>query len=86
MKHSVNFKVISLSYLIMLTMSCSAHQPAKAQENRVVITNEQTIAQTIYGKVQGYLDGDVFTFKGIPYAKADRFMPPQAPDKHNGIL
>lgn len=86
MKHFVNFKAISLSCLIMLTMSCSAQQPAKAQESRVVITNEQTIAQTIYGKVQGYLDGAVYSFKGIPYAKAERFMPPQAPDKHDGVL
>jgi para-nitrobenzyl esterase len=35
---------------------------------------------TKHGTVEGYLDEDVYTFKGIPYAKAERFMPPQDPD------
>lgn len=37
------------------------------------------------GKVAGYLDRGVYTFKGIPYAKAERFMPPQSPDKWDGV-
>ena len=37
------------------------------------------------GTIEGYQDGSIFTFKGIQYAKAERFMPPQAPDKFEGI-
>ena len=52
--------------------------PIMAGENIAVVT-------TKYGKVRGYNDNGVFAFKGIPYAKADRFMPPQAPDKWEGV-
>lgn len=48
-------------------------------------TGKDTIAKTIYGKVQGYNDDGIYTFKGIRYAKADRFMPPQYPDKFDGV-
>ncbi len=54
--------------------------------DRVCVTDQTTITHTKYGDVQGYKDGDIFTFKGIQYAKAERFMPPVAPDKHEGIL
>ncbi|MCR4852279.1 MAG: carboxylesterase family protein [Prevotella sp.] len=40
-----------------------------------------TRVNTVYGPIEGYQDGSIFTFKGIQYAKADRFMPPEAPDK-----
>ncbi len=72
--------------LPLLLIGCGANQSKKSEKYRVVVTNESTIAQTIYGQVQGYLDGDVFTFKGIPYAQAERFMPPTAPEKHDSIV
>jgi para-nitrobenzyl esterase len=43
------------------------------------------VASTEYGKVRGYIDDGICAFKGIPYAKADRFMPPQAPDKWDDV-
>ncbi|MBO4923571.1 MAG: carboxylesterase/lipase family protein [Bacteroidales bacterium] len=36
--------------------------------------------QTKYGPVAGYVDDGVFIYKGIPYAKAERFMPAEDPD------
>ena len=50
-----------------------------------ITAGEHTQVETVYGTVEGYLDDDVYTFKGIRYAKADRFMPPQAPDKFDGV-
>jgi len=46
-----------------------------------ITAGEHTRVQTIYGPIEGYQDGNIFTFKGIRYAKAERFMPPQRPDK-----
>lgn len=71
--YKVFSRLLALS-LPALLISCSASTSKKSEQYRVVVTNESTIAQTIYGPVQGYLDGDVFTFKGIPYAQANRFL------------
>lgn len=50
-----------------------------------ITAGEHTRVNTTYGTIEGYLDDDVYTFKGIRYAKAERFMPPQAPDVHEGV-
>jgi para-nitrobenzyl esterase len=46
-------------------------------------TPRTAVAKTQYGKVRGFLDGGVFTFKGIPYgqntAGENRWLPAQAP-------
>lgn len=42
--------------------------------------NQSPVVETTYGSVSGTIDDSIFTFKGIPYAKAERFMPPQEPD------
>ena len=41
-----------------------------------------TVAQ---GQLMGFRDRGVYTFRGVPYAKATRFMPPQAPDSWSGV-
>jgi para-nitrobenzyl esterase len=40
---------------------------------------------TSFGKVSGLNEDSVFSFKGIPYARAERFMPPQDPDRWEGV-
>ena len=50
-----------------------------------ITTGEDCIVSTVSGKILGYNDAGIYTFKGVPYAKAERFMPPQAPDKWEGI-
>lgn len=44
-----------------------------------------TLVQTVSGKVAGYIDNGIFTYKGIPYAKAERFMPPVPADSWDGV-
>ncbi|GGY75167.1 carboxylic ester hydrolase [Cellvibrio zantedeschiae] len=46
---------------------------------------QKPIVKTTYGSISGSFEDGVFSFKGIPYAKADRFMPPQAPDSWEGV-
>lgn len=44
------------------------------------------VVKTTAGSVSGSYNDQVYAFKGIPYAKAERFMPPQNPDTWNGVL
>lgn len=48
-----------------------------------------TLIETRYGKLQGGKSGDVYYWKGVPYAKAPvgelRFQPPQPPEPWTGV-
>jgi para-nitrobenzyl esterase len=56
---------------------------AAHQEPGNVSTPHSAIAKTQYGKVRGFLDGGVLTFKGVPYgattAGANRWLPAKPP-------
>ncbi len=47
--------------------------------------DQKPMVKTEAGKISGSLEDGVFAFKGIPYARAERFMPPQDPDAWNGV-
>src|SRR6186997_974622 len=51
-------------------------------------TPRSAIAKTQYGKVRGYLDGGVFTFKGVPYGQdtggENRWLPAKPPAPWEG--
>ncbi|MFL1012280.1 carboxylesterase/lipase family protein [Flavisericum labens] len=63
--------------VVMFASGQTQKGPIEAGENIAVVT-------TKYGKVRGYIDDGIFAFKGIPYAQAERFMPPKAPDNWEG--
>lgn len=48
-------------------------------------STETTKAQTKYGQVAGYIERGVYTYKGIPYARAQRFLPAEEPVAWQGI-
>jgi len=59
---------------------------AVCQNNDPIIAGKDiAIVQTIYGKVRGYIHNGIYTFKGIPYARAERFMAPEKPAKWEGV-
>jgi para-nitrobenzyl esterase len=75
-----------LAICAMLASYCPKKETAlDAAKLRTIVSDETTVVSTQQGCIQGFLDGEVYTFLGIPYAKAERFMPPQSPDKFEGI-
>ena len=81
------YKIILLAAACAALAGCGPKTPAGADAAtlRTIVSDETTVVPTEQGRIQGFLDGDVFTFLGIPYAKAERFMPPQSPDKFEGV-
>ena len=61
---------------------------AAHQEPGTCSTPRSAVANTQYGKVRGFLDDEVFTFKGIPYgqdtAGENRWLPAKAPKPWDG--
>ena len=76
-----------LATALLLLAGCAPKGSQSAQPSHPgpITAGEHTRVNTVYGTVEGYLDDDVYTFKGIRYAKAERFMPPQAPDRFEGV-
>lgn len=63
----------------------SEKQCRDAGASELVTSAEATVVRTVSGKVAGYVDDGIFTYKGIPYAKAERFMPPVPADPWEGV-
>ncbi len=87
--------VIAVASLAVALGACSGAQQsgtgenATADEPQILVGDDIAIAQTQYGKIQGYMSRDVYTFLGIPYGAnttgTNRFMPPQEPEAWNDI-
>ncbi len=51
-----------------------------------LVTGENvTVTTTESGKVRGYINNGIFTYKGIPYAEAKRFEAPARPKPWTGV-
>lgn len=57
---------------------------ATAAEPRSEISTATAVATITQGDIAGYTENGVNIFKGIPYAKAERFMAPQPADSWQG--
>ncbi len=71
------------TYLLALGMTLfvcilTAQSEIQTGEN-VAVTNTES------GRVRGYIQNGIFTYKGIPYAKAKRFEVAEKPDSWEGV-
>ncbi len=64
----------------LLPAICCLHLAAVCQKADPIQAGDGiAVTSTVYGKVKGYIHDGILTFKGIPYADADRFTAPQKP-------
>jgi para-nitrobenzyl esterase len=64
--------------IALLFLQSLAAQPIEVAEN-LAVTNTES------GKVRGYTHNGIYTYKGIPYAQAERFMSPTKPKPWEGV-
>jgi para-nitrobenzyl esterase len=69
----------ALLLLLYLCPSAALSQKQKKTADPLIAGEEIAVTNTESGKVKGYMHNGIYTFKGIPYAKADRFMAPEKP-------
>ena len=79
-----------LAFTAILLSSCGGtakieKASACGQEGEITASSATAIAEAESGKVAGYVENGIYIYKGIPYAKAERFMPPVAADKWEGV-
>jgi len=81
-------------HLLLLLIACftACHQKQEQTyrlnpqySGAIIANNNNAVVSTQSGKVAGYIDKEIYIFKGIPYAKAERFMPPQKADAWEDI-
>jgi para-nitrobenzyl esterase len=51
----------------------------------LIASAKVAVVDTESGKVQGFIHNAIYTYRGIPYAKAERFMPPEKVAKWEGV-
>ena len=64
-------KLKTILFLFLLAIGTST----VSAQTEVVTGADVAVADTESGKVRGFIQNGIYTYKGIPYATADRFMP-----------
>lgn len=83
-------RLTALTLAVMTAAVLASCGGTTKQKQRAQIGDDIAIAQTRYGKIQGYILDDTYTFLGVPYGAEtsgeNRFMPPKPPASWDGIL
>ena len=70
--------ILCLSLVLLGLSSLSAQKEVITGEN-VAVTDTES------GKVRGFIQNGIYTYKGIPYATAERFMPAKKVEPWDGV-
>ena len=78
---TLNHTVLLLGCLVLVS-ACTGSKVRSHSEcpGELETSASASTVQTKSGPVAGYIDDGVYIYKGIPYAKAGRFMPAEDPD------
>ena len=74
-------KIITLAATVLTLAACCERYP----DHSVIVNSTDALVQTQQGTLSGYIEDGIYTFKGIKYAKANRFEAPEDPDSWEGI-
>ncbi|MCF0165390.1 MAG: carboxylesterase/lipase family protein [Bacteroidales bacterium] len=75
-------KSIIIAACAMVLASCCNQYP---YSHELTVNAKDALVKTQQGTLCGYIEDGIYTFKGIKYAKAERFMAPEDPDSWEGV-
>jgi para-nitrobenzyl esterase len=75
--------ITGIAVILAALNSCTPKTSVVA--DTIQADSKTAVVQTNNGKVAGYIDNGIYNYKGIPYAKAERFMPPVKADSWEGV-
>ncbi|GAB3768508.1 carboxylesterase/lipase family protein [Spirosoma horti] len=81
----MKIKTTLASLLVIVLPLLAVGQSNTETKDPIVAGKGIATVPTASGSVRGYIHNGTFTFKGIPYAKAERFMAPTKPDSWTGV-
>ena len=72
--------LLLLAASALLLAGCNSYP-----DHSLTVNSTDALVETTYGTLCGYIEDGIYTFKGIQYARAERFMPPQDPEPWEGV-
>jgi len=75
---SITIKSILYTCIVALAFTACKSESETPKASDLVV-------QTTNGEIKGSLNDSVYAYKGIPYAQAERFMPPKAPESWDEV-
>ncbi|MHA6247147.1 carboxylesterase/lipase family protein [Pontibacter sp. CAU 1760] len=85
MLYSIKSKMLLTGLALLLAANPGMSQKKSTSSDPVQAGANIAVAQTDNGKVRGYISNGIFTYKGIPYAQAERFEVAQKPAAWEGV-
>lgn len=71
--------------ILLITIVTLWNLPNISAQSEIKTGESVAVTDTESGKVRGYIEDGIYTYKGIPYAQAKRFMPPQKAASWEGV-
>ena len=71
--------------MVMFALACASVSVEAGDTDPFVASTSVAIVSTDSGKLQGFIQNGIYTYRGVPYAKAERFMMPEKFDTWDGI-
>jgi len=71
--------------ILLLTAFLPVIAFAQTGKGEIIASKDLAVVEIESGKVRGYLSNGIYTYKGIPYAHAERFMHPEKPERWEGV-
>ncbi len=79
-------KPVRMGVVVMVTaLMCAFVSPRAEAADPFVASASVAVVDTDDGQLQGFVKNGIYTYRGVPYARAERFMMPEKVEKWKGV-